>query len=482
MERGMRQTNRTVGIGRALVAAAGALVAAAAVLPAPALAAESSAVSVAELDRLIMRDGRVIEGRIISETFNKIQIMVVVAGIEAPSTFAKSDIEQVIRGTGDGGGDGGGDDAGAAGGIGGIGIGLPTPASSAPSEYDDETPDVYFMKLTGQMGRDIAAPPLRDMIDDARQYDPEYIVIWLDNDWSNELGDELSDDNAQSFDVYSVVEDLEPVLTTEVEQTFDDPPEVVFWIRNAMGGAAFLPFTSPNLYFHPDGRIGGIGTLDNLFDDGSGDEVVIQKQRSLRLARAQGIAIRGGYDYRFIDALSKRSYELSYDIVGGRPVLRADNAGRYILTDNGDRDNEDTVEQRVRNLGNDVLTLRPDVALTLGVSDGTAEELDDVLSDLGILRNHRLHEGRAEKIAEGWSDRLRRAERRLPEMREEFERFRSGNDRRSLGRAKAILEDFRAMHRRYGNALPIGQQVGIPPAQIDVLIEQLEVEIILTRN
>ncbi|MFX8523840.1 hypothetical protein ABTM10_20375, partial [Acinetobacter baumannii] len=76
------------------------------------------------------------------------------------------------------------------------------------------------------------------------------------------------------------------------EETIRSGKRVVFWIKRAMVGAAFLPFVSKEIYFLPEGRMGGIGTLQD-FD--LGDKRVNEKQISLRLGHAEGIAIQGGY-------------------------------------------------------------------------------------------------------------------------------------------------------------------------------------------
>ena len=49
------------------------------------------------LDRLILNNGRIVEGRIIRETETEVEIEVIVAGISAPAVYPKSEIIEIER-------------------------------------------------------------------------------------------------------------------------------------------------------------------------------------------------------------------------------------------------------------------------------------------------------------------------------------------------------------------------------------------------
>ena len=54
-----------------------------------------------EKDRLIFKDGRIIEGELLEETDTEVKFLVVVGSISAPQTYSKSEILGIERGTGE---------------------------------------------------------------------------------------------------------------------------------------------------------------------------------------------------------------------------------------------------------------------------------------------------------------------------------------------------------------------------------------------
>ncbi|MBZ0171734.1 MAG: hypothetical protein K8E66_05085, partial [Phycisphaerales bacterium] len=288
-----------------------------------------------------------------------------------------------------------------------------------------------------------------------------------------------------NFDWFMVAEKLVPIFTHEIDLNWDKQPHLVYWVRNAMGGAAFLPFVADEIYMHPEGRIGGIGTLEQMFE-GVGDEVVRQKQRSLRLGMAQGLAIEGGYDYRLITAMARRSYVLSYDIYGNLYERGVENPNELALTDDGEGKNADTMRQLVTGEGNDVLTIKPEMGLKLGVSKGTAGDLDELLEHLGILRNHNMIKGRSTQIVENWGKNVSRAERKIPRLWRDYAEVPMGGNpdeqRRGISRRISILEDMQDLFRRYGEAFnPFGG--GVPAVNnFDLMIEELKIQLMLIED
>lgn len=453
-----------------------------------AFASAASEASMA-LDKLVLRNGKIIEGELLSETSTEVRFNVIVAGISAPATFKKSQIIEIVRGDSDSAAEGGAD---------GDGSGEPERYNpllddgSGPPEEDTFVPDngaprVYVINLTGEFGKEISPTPVRDAVQAARKAEPDFLIIHLDNDWKL-FGRELDKDAQIGFDFFQIADKLEPIFTKEIELEWEKQPHVVFWVGNAMGGAAFLPFLADEIYMEPEGRIGGIGTLEQMFE-GVGDEVVRQKQRSLRLARAQGLAIANGYDYRFINALAQRSYVLSYDIYGNLYEAMPDELGRtdvYVLTDDGKGENADTMQQQVRDLGNDVLTLKADNALKLGLSSGTAADMDELLELLGILRNHNMIEGRSDQILESWARNVASAQNQVRDLYRQFNATQVGGTpreaRRAISTQISLLEKVQGLIRRYGESFdPFGEGVG-DLTNLETQIEQLRIRLLLMRD
>jgi len=456
----------------------GAAVALTGMLAIPMAQAEAAVASELALDKLILSNGKIIEGEILSETATEVRFKVIVAGISAPATFKKSQIIKIVRGDADPAPDANDADDNRA---------------NADQTVDDDgvvisastdAPRVYVINLKGRFGRAITPTPVRAAVQAARKAEPDFLIVHLDNAWEYRGGGgvQLPDEIQGSFDEFTIADAIEPIFTKEIELEWEKQPHVVFWVGNAMGGAAFLPFLADEIYMEPDGRIGGIGTLEEMFE-GVGDEVVRQKQRSLRLARAQGLAIANGYDYRFINALARRSYVLSYDIYGNLYERMPENPNEFVLTDNGKGDNADTENQKVRGTGNDVLTLKADTSLKLGLSSGTAADMDELLELLGILRNHEMIEGRSDKILAAWSKNVDNSLRQMRSLYRDIEAVQVAGTpaemRRALSSQISYLERIRGIFYKYGEAFG-GGVANI--TQIETQIEQIRIQILLLRD
>lgn len=431
----------------------------------------SAAVMLSTPDQIILRDGRVINGEILEKTDSHIKMRVSVAGIRTEMTYDRRDVLSVKQGEG----------------------------AQQQEQAQDRRRDrpqarradagadaarVYVAEFKGHFGRDLAATPMREALEDAARQRADLLVITLDlrsyfafiQEQRNQDGD-----GGGNFSEMQMTEDLLHLLRVEMGQIFDTPPRVVFWVRQALGGTSFLPFLSREIYFHPSARMGGVGDLDLFF--GGYDEVVRQKLISANIETAKGIAIAGDYPPEIIEAMAMRRQVWSYRLEGGRPVFRQGwpDAGRgeILLTDDGRGENADTIQQIVRGEGNDTLTMTADLALTLGVSQGTVRTLEDLLLELGVGRNFTRVDDRAERIISSWSTGLVGAERQLRQLFREFNEIQVQGDfnerTRARGRQIRTLESAQRLVRRYDDAL--NPFLGVPPIEeIQRIIDRIRLE------
>ena len=448
--------------------------------PASALPAEPVGmvgVSMDPPDQLIFKDGRIIEGEVLEETETQVRFMVIVAGIKGEQVYNKADILAIERGVGES------DDA-----DGGV-VGDEADAPEAPvyGEPMDGAPGVYMLELKGLFGRDIAPTPIRRAIKDAVQYRPQYLIIVVDNAWENQIGQALADDEAAAFDQLFQTEEMEPIFTKELPEMLGYEPEIVVWVRNAMGGAAFLPFNFDTIYFSSEGRMGGIGRLEQIFGS-AGTVRTREKQFSLRLGHARGMAVRGGYDTRLIEAMARTQYVLSYRIEGGKAVMVESmpntDLGEVLLTDDGQGENQDNIQELARGLGNDNLTLDAETAEILGVSKGTVDDIDDLLYELEIDRNHKMIEGRADRLMERWGRELESAERSLRDLWKRYNETVVQGEYRERTTARAtqmqLLMKIKSLLEKYDEVYSVRMlrlPPGLPPVNVlEMLHEQIRQE------
>lgn len=371
--------------------------------------------------------------------------------------------------------------------------------TSSDPEAGIEKKVVYHFDLTGVFAKDITQTPIREVIKDAKEYKPDYIIITLNNTWDGSLFGGLrevsiGDSDITAFDQLFRAEDIEPILTREIPAEWDKQPIIVYWVKQAMGGAAFLPFSCSNIYMTPDARIGGIGGMDELFD-GVGDEVVREKQRSLRMGHARGMFIQGGYDTRVCRAMAERSFVLSYTNTGGKTELlerMPQGPTEFLLTDDGgtgEQGSADSMEDEVRQQGDDHLTLKADTALYIGVSKGTAANMQQLLFQLGIDRNSKLVEGSGNRIMQQWRDAVKKAPRQLQDIAREYQQAgaQTGNDVRDRRRAISTqirkLKEMESLIKRYEEAIgPELGRYGIPDlGTIGQLKVQHELQLLILR-
>jgi len=410
-------------------------------------------------DKLIMkRDGQVITGTIVSETSTTIRFRGEISGIAFETEYDKADILEIKR----------------------------APKVESKPESKPETkpepapvasatkldakpvgalsgeaagPKVYVIELTGKFGRDISQTPIRDALRDAQRQNADVVVFAVDNDWSvhPELEEiEKGDDDAE-FEQYGRADEMDMIFTEEVT-SWDKPPRTVCWVKKAMGGAAFLPFVCKELYFSSDGKMGGIGNLGELLK-GVGDDAVQEKQRSLRLARAEGMARAGEHPYEVLRAMAIRKYVLCASFEGGSVRYHErlpQNPGEVLLTDDGEGENADTQAAIAAGEGNDTLTLHAKLARDIGMSRGTADSLPDLMFAMGLPRTATVVKGRSPQIMKAWSEAVDKAERDIRRLIQEMSEVAPGNTYEERSKARGTqakkLRDISAILDRYAEA------------------------------
>lgn len=361
---------------------------------------------------------------------------------------------------------------------------------------DPNCAKIYMIPVNGEVGRDFAAMPLREVMKDAKSVQPDYIVLYINTTWKDFRGQDKNlynpKDASGAFNSVDKVHDIGLLLTDEIrdDKGWVKKPQMISWVRKALGPSAFIPFMTPKIFYTKEALHGGIGYLDYLFA-GVGDLVVQRKQQSLRMGRAEGVAIKGGHDPRILRAMAWVDYSLSYTLVGGKPVFYENiTDGENILTDDGDAEagRRDTVDDMMNFKGNDVLTLTTDVAKRIGFIDGEANSTEDLAYELGVSRSYRVYKDRSAKIIAQWQkdSAVRRAE--FFRMRDESRRIQvdgaTAQERNAQrGRIKRNLQGMVDLLTRYRDSL-FGAEIGDPDDLCDQIrqsIAQIDQQIRLDR-
>lgn len=442
-------------------------------------------------DELTLKNGTTVKGTIVSETATTITFKGSIGGIALETTYQKSDIVSIKRGVkkADAGTSGDSKPADLAAGS------IAKASTPADAPADPNATKVYFIPLRGEFGQDVSQTPILQAMRDAKTQGASIVVLEMDSSTDapvNPLtGERMTIDNIYAWNYVERAEQIFPVFNTSVPAEWPTPPRIVMVLKRATGAAAFFPFAFKEIYFTPSGVWGGIGSLSELFS-GVGDEPVQEKQKSLRLGHVEGWAIYGGYDYRLVRAMSRREYVLSFRMTGGKAEIlerMPESPSEELLTDDGDKANQDSVRDFFTGVGNDVLTLNARNALLLGVSKGTVDGPDDLLSALGVDRHAVMIRDRGERIMKQWARNLDSAKAQLSKLWEEFNEVRveapGDYDARTKARGLRLnkLRQMKSILGRFDEGLNDWARQNLPgvPA-IETAIKRIELEQSLDRR
>lgn len=465
----------------------------------PAAKEEAKDAGVEMLDEVIFRNGNKVQGKIISETETTIRMRVMFAGISTETDYPKADILDIKKGAVKGTAPAKSGPADAAPGVNPIKAGGAADDGAVVDVQGKPIPEgtakVYLVDLRGEFGRQVTKTPVTQIMDDIKRVQPEIVVFKFNFDFSYREEGKMDVAQAGHEDAFFQLElarELDTLIIDRFNNTseFKTPPRAVAWVKKALGGAAFLPCVFKEIYFTRDGLHGGIGGLESLFA-GRGDHVVREKQRSLLLGRAEGLAAKGGHDIRLMRAMSRGDTWLCYKIdpATGQVVLREekpDSPEWILLKDDGQDERADLLADIIRGRGNDYLTLNADTAAKIGWSKGTADTVEDLLFAMGIERSFALVKHPAPRVLKDWSESVAQAEDKIRDLLRKFERVEvrapGGPRERNQARSQRIniLEDIGAILERYKEAIN-PQRLGAWPenlgSDVRIAINRLRQEI-----
>jgi hypothetical protein len=376
-------------------------------------------------DQIIFRNGNKVDGVVLSETPTEVKFLVIFSGsMRQETSYLKSEILEIKR------------DA-------------YKPAAKDDKKGDEKKDDkkddakdddktdfvppgqivdvnnkaippgtlkVYVVTFGGEFGRDLSKTPMKAVMDDIAAVQPDILVCRFDHTFGR-YGEQKADYmlGMSEYDTLETARELDTLLMDRIRSDSRlQNVRPVAWIKKALGGAAFLPFTFQEIYYTSDALHGGIGGLERMFGN-RGDDVVREKQRSLRLARAKGLAEKGGHDSKIMMAMSRGDFVLSYRMIGGQAELlerMPQSPDEVLLKDDGpvNPSNRDNVRDILTMKGNDYLTLDAKTAFEIGFSKGTADSFDELMSKMNITRNYAQVKNNSRKTLATWSKEIGKAE------------------------------------------------------------------------
>lgn len=396
---------------------------------------------------VLVLNGHSLEGEIVSESDDHVTIRVTIGGLNAEMDYPRSAVQEIR-----------------------LGAGAPIPPAPPPPPPKSPLPPTYFtiappdaaitggvywITLTGKLGQEISQTPIRDAFRDAKQFQPDVIVIEVNN---TPLDRPPAADAGQGYsgtDEFYRAERLFVIPVDEVPSEWSEPPRIVYWVRNAIGALCLLPLTCKEVYFAPDGRLGGMEEFPPPRPHRIGHQLPLHRQHMVGWINHS--------DFPQPEALTRglvtRRFSLSVRIEDGKPALfegPPTNPNELALTDDGEGPNADTPEQIAAGTGNDLLTLNAETAQLIGVSKGTVATREDLLAAIGLEGAH-IIDGRADLIMKQWSEGVENAHAQLVPLIAEYKaiRIEGDYDQRKAARAAAITcaEQIKSIANRWNEGL-----------------------------
>ncbi len=318
------------------------------------------------LDQVTLADGRQFTGRIIEETADFIKMEVVRLGMRTTQTWKRSEVLEVLR------------DA------------IPDPdagkkeaepeikAAAGKVLYDpnDKRHTVYKVPVRGPIGLDAHTRIIRMIWNEAMEARANTIILEFDCEQPLGMAD---------------IEEYRDFFEVLKREARSKETKVVVWVKKARGVALAYALMFPDIYFQPDGEMGGGADINEQLRQSFSDEAVRAKMISAWVGICRGMAEEGGYDALLCEAMIRPEVVLSMRYEGDKPVFQADTNGEVVLDANNGPEPKNALELSAKQ------------ANEYGISGGTHRTIDDLMFGLGY-REYRYVEGNAEDFATKWSD------------------------------------------------------------------------------
>ena len=412
-------------------------------------------------DVLVMTDGRELHGQIIEESDSEVVFEVNINGIKSTMSFARSEIADIQRDLVMESADEDDDDRR-----------LMNDDSDDEEDTsfgarrgdanDSSLPAFYVVPMEGQMGTDVNLEVYREMVEDIRSFDPDYIVIRID---SSDIGEglypeyereEVSLDGSEFIDMYRDVINL-------FHDELRDVPQVA-WVVDSVGISTVLALSWDELYLTSDARFGGLQGAAFMFESVRADANKYGKFREAYMAWLRGLVLNSSRDEKLVDAMVRREMFLAATWKGREVEWSLDGEGEYLVDGNPNVTTSFTSRD----------------AENFCISKGTADDLDDLALLLGV-REYRVCDGSGREIfedhVEGWRNSFERAEDALQSLPE------IGADptldaMAKLGKQKKAWETVLRQIRRYdATAIRLLYKYGLNESAAIIQIEIIEEQI-----
>ena len=337
--------------------------------------------------------------------------------------------------------------------------GLTISITGVANATDNRVPVVYVVPMSGQMGTDIHPSIYDEVIKDALQVKPDVIVYQLKSADIDNNFYLAGNDDRREFGMAKIGEYRD--LVRALHQKLD--ARQVMWVEDSVGLGSLLALSWPEMYMSEGARLWGLSRVAQMAA-GWSDPDVASKMLNAWVGMGNGFLQIGGYPLEIGWAMMRPEYVLSASFKGREVTWANDTGGQWVVDSN---------EEGVANFN-------ASLAEDMGLSQGTVENLDDLMFLLGYREYDEVESGKniVEKYVEDWRRTFDRCKSWYADAQQKLG-WASGDEAiRYLGAAKTDLEKILRACKQYPAVAARWQQdYGTSILQLELQIEGIKDQI-----
>ena len=337
--------------------------------------------------------------------------------------------------------------------------GLTISITGVANATDNRVPVVYVVPMSGQMGTDIHPSIYDEVIKDALKVKPDVIVYQLKSADIDNNFYLAGNDDRREFGMAKIEEYRE--LVRALHQKLD--ARQVMWVEDSVGLGSLLALSWPELYMSDGARLWGLSRVAQMAA-GWSDPDVASKMLNAWVGMGNGFLQIGGYPLEIGWAMMRPEYVLSASFKGREVTWANDTGGQWVVDSNKEG----------------VANFNASLAEDMGLSEGTVENLDDLMFLLGYREYDEVESGKniVEKYVEDWRRTFDRCKSWYADAQQKLG-WASGDEAiRYLGAAKTDLEKILRACKQYPAVAARWQQdYGTSILQLELQIEGIKDQI-----
>ncbi|MBB47985.1 MAG: hypothetical protein CMJ33_05495 [Phycisphaerae bacterium] len=330
------------------------------------------------------------------------------------------------------------------------------------TDSGEKLPVVYTVEMNGQMGTDIHEDMMAKIVEDAKEVQPDVIVLKM-NSADYDKNYHLMRPDPKEFGKFELEAYVGMIRNFQNELA---GTRQVIWVEDSVGVASLIAMSWCEMYMSPGARLWGLQKLHDVAQNWS-DEDVREKMEAAWEGMGKGffeMGCKGEFAKELGDAMMDPENQLSANFKGRKVIWVSNFDGLWGI---------DNSEEQVANFD-------AQSAEDTMLSEGTVESLEDLMFLMGYREFE--HNTQGDEIAAKHKQQWRRAYEKCLSTYEDMQAGRgmgnSTDPARQLMARKRMLDDILRQMTRY-NAVErrMNDEYGLTVDRLKGMIEQIEDDI-----